>query len=752
MKRLPKHATMLLLALALALPLTVAIAIALMPAPQLVLDLGGDRAAVRSDRAWTLLPGDCLNLSWEIDSERGLSIAGGERVGRGESQFCPRVFAPSPVIAWRDPASGVQRNQRLDNHHLPDYLVNLLGLLSFGACGVALLLILWRGKPDERFDWRLWLAAVLLLALLIALSRFATRAVTIVGFLSITRGLALTLQWQIAGALLLALLYAALAIGALRQGIIARRLTDFLALGGCMLFIALLYAPFGFGTVGHWEEWIAQAWLEGMSFQPWDSQITGRVWLLVSRAAGWLLTPDSFHGMNLVYAATLFITLACFYGSLRLLGVGAFIAFLLTMLMAAYPVNKNLMSLRSLHPGGHVALLMTAMFLMLRYRATASRLHLALCWLALALGVGLYETGFGLILITPLLWLRDRRTIWRRVNLTLAWLIIPLLKVLYLALILLSGRGFYRSWSLADGGENAILDRVVLVVENLAIVLNETFIRGWSEALHALSRTQWLPWSALTLIMIGLVAGMLRRGQRAQSLPPPTQLRRWLLYGSLLLLPAVIVLIGFEGYSRNGWQIYLFVPFGAAFVVFSLAGLLAHRLGNGGVRDATLLILCLLLLLPGITRLYWQHDDFVKRADFKARILEQIVQLAPGMQPQTRFVVVSDLKPDDHWRFHIYEMKSAMLGAAVYVLHDGVTSGIGTICYPPQDCAPFRDWESQLADTLVFWLDADFQLSLIAEPAVLDAAFAGIDYDAARLYDRAAPIPPRAYTMLGMTR
>ena len=252
--------------------------------------------------------------------------------------------------------------------------------------------------------------------------------------------------------------------------------------------------------------------------------------------------------------------------------------------------------------------------------------------------------------------------------------------------------------------------------------------------------------------MIAGVAWMLRRAQPDSALPSPKQLRRWLIYGMLLMLPAVIVLIGSEGYSRNGWQIYIFVPPAAALVVFCLAGLLTQRLGRGSSRAAVLLILCLLLLLPCVSRLYSKHDDFARRADFKAHILEQIAQLAPGMTPETRFVVISDLNADDHQRYHVYEMKSAMLGAAVYALYDGATSGIGTICYPPDDCAPFRDWEPHLADTLVFWLDADFQLSLIAEPAALDAAFADIDYNAARLYDADMPTPPRAYTMLGMTR
>ena len=747
MKWLQGHANFALLCLALATPLVLASAIAFMPAPNLQLNFGGESARVSSDRAWTIRPGDCLRLSWEIDEGRRLTIDGAERRGSGESAFCPSVFAAGPVIQWHDAATGALRTQRLDNFHLPDVLVNLASLVSLGACGFAMLLILWRNAAVERRDWRIFLAAVLALALVITFSRFATRAMTIVGALSLIKNLVLTTEWQVFGALLTVGLFASIAALSLWQAIETRCWTDVLALGGCLLFIALLYLPFGFGAVGHWEEWIARAWLEGMPFQPWDSQIAQRPTILISYAAGWLLSPDSFHGMNLVYALILWAKMAFFYAILRQIGSGAFVAFLITLLMAAYPVDKNLMSLRSLNLGLHVLLFLTAVFLALRYRSSPSRLYMALCFLASALCVAAYETGYGLILAAPLLWIRDKR----RLNLTLAWYVAPLLKVIYLALIWLSGRGFYRSWSL-QGGESDLLESAITVAENMAIVLHETFIRGWAEAISSLSETQWLPWTALSLGLVAIVALALRRAHPDVPLPSQSRLRRWLLIGFAMLPPAVIVLIASEGYSRNGWQIYIFAPFAAALFAFSIVGLLAHRFSRQGVQAAVLLALCLILLLPGTTRLFWKHADFVARADFKAHILEQIVALAPGMSPETRFVIISDLKPEDHQRFHVYEMKSAVPGAALYVIHQGKTSGIGTVCYAPDDCAPFREWGGQLKNTLVFWLDPDFQLRLISQPASLNPAFEAVDYDLSWLHDPDAPLPPRAMSMLGMSR
>ena len=42
-------------------------------------------------------------------------------------------------------------------------------------------------------------------------------------------------------------------------------------------------------------------------------------------------------------------------------------------------------------------------------------------------------------------------------------------------------------------------------------------------------------------------------------------------------------------------------------------------------------------------------------------------------------------------------------------------------------------------------------LALIKEPGTMLEAFASIEYDVSRLYDDDAPVPSRAYTMLGLS-
>ena len=59
-------------------------------------------------------------------------------------------------------------------------------------------------------------------------------------------------------------------------------------------------------------------------------------------------------------------------------------------------------------------------------------------------------------------------------------------------------------------------------------------------------------------------------------------------------------------------------------------------------------------------------------------------------------------------------------------------------------------WENMLPQALVFQLHPDLRVDLIEDPAAyfgLESRFEA--YDASGLYDTAAPLPPRALSMLG---
>ena len=69
-----------------------------------------------------------------------------------------------------------------------------------------------------------------------------------------------------------------------------------------------------------------------------------------------------------------------------------------------YPVNSDLLSLRSLPNQFSVMSLLAAAFLMLEYRESPSRLGLLGVWLGLVFNVVTNETAYAIILVAPLLW------------------------------------------------------------------------------------------------------------------------------------------------------------------------------------------------------------------------------------------------------------------------------------------------------------------------------------------------------------
>ena len=104
------------------------------------------------------------------------------------------------------------------------------------------------------------------------------------------------------------------------------------------------------------------------------------------------------------------------------------------------------------------------------------------------------------------------------------------------------------------------------------------------------------------------------------------------------------------------------------------------------------MILCLLFIVPGVSRLILQHEHFVVSANNKKRVLQQIVQIAPEMESKTRVLVISDMPTEIRLSKHIEEMKSDMIGSALFVIHGGGVSGLGSMCLSAEDCYPISNW------------------------------------------------------------
>ena len=742
----------LLTGLVLALVVILALAAWLMPAPQLRIAYQDSVVEVFADRAWVLLPGDCARISWEFDSVFPIHIDGVEWRESGEQQFCPQVFAPSPKIELTDHRQGVYLSPSLGIYYLPDVVANVLALAALAFFPMLATYYLWSNSLDKRPPLLALCLIMLALCFLLAVLRLTGLPITIVGALAYLRGLFTGTAWNYFGIAITVALYLCLLVHAFWRGWRDRRITDFLVVVSFMLFIGLLYLPFGFDSIGQWEEWFNRGFFEGLYRRRLFTELSQRFSFLWPHGMGFILSPGSFTGHNMLYALLLWGKLAFFYGIIRCFSVRQLFAYLITMLFFVYPVDSGLMNARSIALQFSVLNLLAGIYLALQYMRNPTRLRLAGLLLALVISVGAYEAQYALILVMPLLWWhRIRKPLWRVANLTAIWYLAPAYKLTYLVFIVLTGRSFYRSNYVYAGTEFGDDNLVLTTFDNLLEVYRRTFVVGWGDALTGLGRSSWLPLTFVMFGLVGILAWYVWNREENPIYPDERKLLLGVLTGGLLIIPAAGVLIWFGYYSQDLWRLYLYVPGPAAIALFSFIALVASRIPSDRYRDSAIIIACLLLMLPAISRLILQHEHYVISADNKRQVLQQILQIVPELESETRVLVLSDMPDEVRLSKHIEEMISNMVGSALYVVYGGGVSGLGSMCASVESCSPLSDWADHLSDTLVFLLHDDLALELVKEPARFFSEFQDLPYDVTRLYNPDAPLPQRAYTMLGLT-
>ena len=224
------------------------------------------------------------------------------------------------------------------------------------------------------------------------------------------------------------------------------------------------------------------------------------------------------------------------------------------------------------------------------------------------------------------------------------------------------------------------------------------------------------------------------------------------------MIPAIAVLMWIPLYQYDPWRMCLYAPIGAVIALFSAILLLTRRLPDRGIRDAVVVGVCLLLLLPGISRLFLQLDNFEGSASKKAQILHDIVTLAPEPYPETQIalITVRDI-PFLHAEGIFEFLTRDVLHSALYAIYQSKAPDLAYFCILINQCSDVSDGdtlftsarpEDLLPHTLVFKLNDDLSLELVDDPA----AFLDLDidapYDANQLYNAEAPLPPRVTTML----
>ena len=118
------------------------------PAPVINLEYGDTTIEISADRAWTLLPGDCVDILWQLEGIKSLYIEGYGRIGSGEMTFCPNINATSSLIEVTA-QNGIYRLLALEIHHLPDMMFYLVGFIGLVGSILLAAYFLWAPDPNR---------------------------------------------------------------------------------------------------------------------------------------------------------------------------------------------------------------------------------------------------------------------------------------------------------------------------------------------------------------------------------------------------------------------------------------------------------------------------------------------------------------------------------------------------------------------------------------------------------------------------
>lgn len=424
------------------------------------------------------------------------------------------------------------------------------------------------------------------------------------------------------------------------------------------ILVCLLWLPFGFGMVGHIEEWdiLSLFTRHGVFFFAGeDSPLAShrlRPLTAAPNAVAYLLTPDSFIGMHLLQM-----------GALIAKGVaGAFLGYwllrsrlyavLLGLLVIVFPADTMQLSFRSFHINWAVALGMAGVpGLVYAYerRENAGRGGIILALLsALSLGIAVQIYEVALIFVPfpfLLLWARHglRSTVrisFAQLPVTLAWGAAVALCLGYIYAVLAHGSTYQSS---VVGGQSATLQTVKERLLMLVYTgMGRSLFGGWNDSIGILIEEYrtYLYVTACALVIALLLSASSRSNKRvAQSSQPDSDLRR--LSARVTLIGLTMTALGYLPFLSSpshmaiSQRTFLFATAGAALATVGvLSLLLAGRSSRWSVGVGTALVAL------GLTSQMFQFNHYQQISDTERQVLAEVATTLPSIAPTTNVVIL----------------------------------------------------------------------------------------------------------------
>lgn len=380
-----------------------------------------------------------------------------------------------------------------------------------------------------------------------------------------------------------------------------------------LLLIALallLWLPFGFASGVTGDAWTYFMQTDQGNIFAHASPL--RLFIPVPWLAAHLLSPGTFHGINLVTLLLMVGKSWLLFLILRRLTAHERFAFASAILYLVLPVDTGIFYLGALAVHFTVFCSLLALYYLLEYWRRRFWLLLPVMFFAQLFAVGVYEPAYFFMAAAPaLLLLWEKRVTRRLIRVTLVWYLVPALHALWYGYIVLNYPGALRYQA-----DVAQVDRSVgVMLTSVFNIYRRHFFDGWQ-----VGSFDYLPLALIAGALVIAAFWWARPGGDKLSL-------RWALVG--LLVIALGVLLYLPTSLRDvTLRTYFFSGIGAAVVI---AALLAQA------RWSVPLGVALLTVIGGASLLD-QHRLYVDESEGQQAILTEIADALPGLTPGTDVV------------------------------------------------------------------------------------------------------------------
>ncbi len=418
------------------------------------------------------------------------------------------------------------------------------------------------------------------------------------------------------------------------------------ALAAFAALVLTLWLPFGWKVTGLYEEWFYMSYTDAgnpfrMLYDPPYNE-SYRPLTLAPYVLGYVLTPSSFLGFNIIAGLCLLGKGAAMYSLVRrLVPENSALAFVSGALLVVYPADRALLTLRvtNLHAG--VFLLLVALNLLIvawqRFRWTT----LLAMLVAEGVALGTYDGGILLSFCGPMLlvWLRhgiDKRL----VTVAALWWSVSIYFLVHLILTLRDPASYAAGLATSGLGNTHFMEILRSWGYSVTRAYLRTFRTGWLEALRGLDwQDPYLYLSAgLTVFVISPAIWL--HAKRDEETKPIVDTNGYLV---LAALGVVAVLPGFAVYlptvwRDSSWRVLLYSSIGAALAV-GVACVLFVRFFGQWRRMVFVGVTSLLIGIATVHALA-QHQAYFDYSQRQQQILANIISRAPHFEPATTVLLV----------------------------------------------------------------------------------------------------------------